>query len=94
MDAHLIPRIRLQLEGMKDMIFQAMGVMGSEFGEVVEEEFQKALKSFDFQTEILNASHEAISDIIKYYFKYGEGRDVLRCSIDKALANLFNDNEQ
>lgn len=89
-----LPIIKLELQGMKYQIIHAFETHNREVEAVVDEQLQRAIANFPFEEEVQRLSREVISSAIKealeYYFKYGEGREVIKKSIIEALDKLYD----
>ncbi len=92
MDTDYIPTIRFEIQGIKRMVVQAMGAVGSELGANVEERIDAAVKSFPWESKINSEVHNAINRSVDRYFKSGDGREVIdnivSKSLNKTLSNI------
>lgn len=88
-----MPRVTIQLEGMKQQIVHAFSSHNEEVEQAIEEQLSVAIKSFPFEETILKMSREVISASIKealeHYFKYGEGREVIKRAVVERLDKLY-----
>lgn len=88
-----MPTITIQLEGMKHQIINAFAAHNTEIEQAIESQLTAAIKNFPFEAEVHRLSREVISDAIKealeYYFKYGEGREVIKKAVVERLDKLY-----
>ena len=89
MEPEMIPTIKLEINGMKAAIVSALGLVGSDLGQYIESEVDKAINSFDWQGEVERVSHEAIRECIAAFFKDGQGRRVVREAIIGSLSEYL-----
>jgi hypothetical protein len=80
-----IPIIRMEIEGMKANILNALGLYGSELGEVVKENLEKAIKEYPFEEIIKQEAYNALDSAIKNYFAHGKGRELIESIVDGAI---------
>ena len=85
MKAECIPTVRLELEHMKHCIISALGVHGSQLGEAIDEQVQKAIANYDWEGQVKSIVHEAIQEHIKCHFKYGDGAKAIRASLNQVF---------
>lgn len=82
-----LPRIRMELEGMKESIVHALGMHSQEIERHVEEELSKAIEAFDFEFIVRDAANDAVAKAVRQaietYFSYGDGH--------KAIEEIVND---
>lgn len=88
-----MPMVRIELEGMKHQIVHALASHNEEIEKAIEEQLAATIKTFPFEETVRQLAREVISASIKealeYYFKYGEGRDVVKKSILERLDKLY-----
>ncbi len=88
-----LPRVRIELDGMKHQIVHAFASHNDETEKAIEEQLTVAIKNFPFEETIRDLSREVISSAIKdaleHYFKYGEGREVIRKAVTDKLDELY-----
>ena len=86
MNANAIPVIRMDVEMMKSSILHHLGVVGSELGECLDAEIEKAVSSFPWQQRVDEIVHESIDSNIKAYFQYGDGSNAIKLVINEAIS--------
>lgn len=88
------PMVKLEIQGLKHQIIHAFADHNQELQSMVEAQLSAAIDNYPFEAEIQRLSKEVISDAIKgaleYYFKFGEGREVIKKSIIEALNKLYD----
>ncbi len=87
------PRVRIELEGMKHQILHAFASHNDEVERAIEQQLTTVIEHFPFEQTVKDLSREVISSAIKealeYYFKYGEGREVIRKAVTDKLDELY-----
>lgn len=86
MDYKAMPTIRLEVESMKHAILTHIGANNSELGAALNTEIEKALASYDWQGQVTEIVHKAITERIAAHFTFGAGRD----AVQEAVAEGFN----
>lgn len=89
-----LPRIRIELDGMKYQIIHAFQSHNQEIEDAVERNLQSAIDNFPFEGTIQELSREiiagAIKEALECYFKYGEGREVIKKAVVERLDHLYD----
>ena len=89
-----MPRVTIELEGMKQQIVHAFSSRNQEIETAIEEQLTKAINTFPFEETVLKLSREiisaAIKDALEHYFKYGEGREAIQQAVTDKLNELYN----
>ena len=86
MNSTAMPILRMEVEGMKAAIMSHLGIHGSELGEALSREVDKAIAEYDWLGEVKRITHAVLTDRIHSYFKYGEGAK----AVEKAVAEGFD----
>jgi hypothetical protein len=85
MDYKAMPIIRVEIECLKHDIAMFLGVHGSELGEQIEKGIETAIRNYDFDGNICKIVHDIITEDIKNFYKYHEGRNIIRDAVYKIL---------
>lgn len=84
-----LPKIRIEVEGMKYQIIHAFGSHNDEIEKYVADELNKVLETYPFAEEVAKVSKQVLTEAIKHsvqeFLLYGEGRKVL----DEVVADLL-----
>jgi len=91
MNYEALPKIRLEVESMKHAILQHIGVVGSDLGERLSKEIEHSIESYPWQTEVDIIVHTAITNHIQEYFKYGDGREMIKGALSEAFSKVFKE---
>ena len=94
MDSNAVPLIRLEIENLKHAIIRHMGAVGSELGERLSEQIDKAIEEYPWEEQVKKITHEAIDDTIERYFKHGHGMTVLYRVLDDSIRGMGNGTER
>jgi hypothetical protein len=86
MDYNAMPILRMEVEGVKAAILTYLGARGSELGDALSAEIDKAIAEYDWQGEVKRIVHATISEKINYYFKFGDGAK----AVEDAVVEGFN----
>lgn len=81
MDYKAMPILRMEVEGMKAAILTHLGARGSELGDALSAEIDKAIAEYDWQGEVKRIVHAALSENINYYFKFGDGAKAVKDAV-------------
>lgn len=88
-----LPRVRVELEGMKFQIIHAFSSHNDDIEKLVEKEISKAIENYPFEEEVSRLANEiltkAIEETLKEYLIYGDGKKALRGVIDEKLNRIF-----
>jgi len=79
------PILRLELDRMKQSMLVALADYHVSLSENVREQMEKIISEFDYEEEVGKATTEAIEEAINYYFKYGNGRVVIREAVQESF---------
>ena len=89
MDLSRMPLVRLELERMKEAIVTHLGVVGSEYEQVLGEQISKAIAEYPWEKQVSEITHSVITESITSWFRYGEGHalisDAVQTALDRAL---------
>jgi len=91
MNYESMPKIRLEVEHMKYQILHYLGANGSELGDRLSSEIMRSVESYPWQSEVNKIVHEAISSHVSDYFKWGEGREMIKEVMNEAFKEAFRD---
>ena len=80
-----LPIIRLEMQQMKHTIITALTSHQLQINQYVDVTLQRAIDEFDYDSVVKQSVDEAITDAIKSYFKYGDGRKVIEAAVKQAL---------
>jgi len=83
-----MPLIRIQVEHMKHAIIEHMGLVGSELGERIGEEVDKAIIAYKWEERIHGIVHNTLNTEIAHYFNYGKGNKIIKEAIAKGFEIL------
>lgn len=83
-----IPTVRIELDGMKHAIVRHLGAAGSQLGEAIEEQIQRAIDTYPWEEQVVSITHDSITSAITHYFSYGEGSRAIRESVEAALKEV------
>lgn len=89
MDANFIPTIRLTIDSMRAEIVSALGIRKSELENVIEEQINRAIKEYPFESEIESTVNRVITNSIEFYFNEGNGSTIIRNAVTKVLDGIF-----
>jgi len=92
MDYSAIPIIKLELDQMKHSMLTHLGLVGGELSKAVSEQLDNVIANFDFSHTVSVAANRAISETIENYFHYGEGRQLIKATIEEAFNKIFSNN--
>ena len=87
MDYKAMPILRMEVEGMKAAILTHLGARGSELGDALSAEIDKAIAEYDWQGELKRIVHETLSQKIQEYFSWGEGAKAVRAAVENGFAS-------
>lgn len=82
-----MPIIRIELEGIKQSIIQHIGAAGSEYGELVAEQLEKAILTYPWEDTVRRTTERCIDEAIENYFKCGDGAKAIREAVNTAFRN-------
>lgn len=88
MDFGAIPVIKLEVESMRHAILHHMGLAGSELGEHLSAEIQRAVNEYPWKERVDATVRQALDEAIDGFFRYGRGRQAINKAIDDALEHL------
>ena len=88
------PIIRLELQRMKQSMLTHLGIYHQGISDQVERYMENAIQTFDFEMAVGSATHDAIEEVINEYFKWGEGRRVIKSAIEDSLNQMFKDRDE
>lgn len=88
MISETMPVIRLEIQHMKHAIIQHMGLLGSELGDRIEEEVEKAVINYPWEQEVSKIFNQALNDQITSYFKWGKGGEIIKKAVCEGFKNL------
>ena len=83
------PIVRLELQHMKQSIMHALMGYQEEISQSVAKQLEQVIETFDFEQAVENAARESIQDAINQYFKYGDGHEMIKSSVNKAMNDFF-----
>lgn len=86
---HLPFTIQLEMDQMKHTIIHHFNTHQRELSERLEIEINNAIQCFDFSKAVLEATHKTLNDVISSYFQYGEGRKMIKDSMEESLKATF-----
>lgn len=86
MDYKAMPILRMEVEGMKASILTHLGAMGSELGDALSAEIDKAIANYDWQGEVTRIVHSALTEKITEYFSWGDGSKAVRAAVEDGFA--------
>ena len=88
MNASAIPIIKITVENMKAQVLSHLGLIGSELGDAIESEIEKAIELYPWEAQVKEIVHSAISSSIDGYFKYGDGASIIGDVVKNSFKNL------
>lgn len=91
MNYEAMPAIRLEVEGMKASIMTHLGVMGSEMGEAIDGEVQRAVDSYPWKEKVSRIVNGAITEHIQGHFLFGAGATAIKQSVEEAFSSLVKE---
>ena len=87
-----LPKIRIEVENMKYQIIHAFAAHNDEIEKAVNEELTKAVQNYPFSEKISQVVNSVIADVItetiKDYFVYGEGRKEISDGIQQLMSGM------
>ena len=92
MDYNAIPRLRFEIEGIKSQITAHLGLHGSELGDAINKEIDKAVKSYDFEGQVRHVVYTCLTNKIREYFETGDGKLLIESAIKESLDKIFSGN--
>ena len=84
-----VPTLRIETERMKSSILAHLGVVGSELGEALSVEIDKAVASYPWEEQVRTIVHATLTQEIDSYFKYGEGRDKVAMAVKEGFDKVL-----
>ena len=84
-----LPMIKLEIQEMKHAIMHHFTAYQSKLNDAVQEQLEKVIESYDYETAIVKAATECIDGAIESFFKYGEGRKIIAETLNEALIKTF-----
>ena len=88
MNFDAIPRLRLEIEGIKHSIIAHIGAMDSELGDALSVEINKAVENYPWEQEVMSIVHDKIRAEISSYFKYGAGAKSINEAVDDGFKRV------
>jgi len=85
MKAEFIPKIRLEVESMKASIIQCLGFQGSEMGKLIEEQVERSLTTYDFESHVRRVVWKVVDDAILEEFTTGQSAKRIKEAVVQAL---------
>ena len=85
MNIEAMPVLRIEIERLKHTIVSMIGARGSELGEYISAEMDKAVHNYDWEGHVRKIVHETINERIKAYFSYGDGAKAIKSAIDQGF---------
>lgn len=83
------PTIRLDLQGMKQSIVNALSAYHEDIEKNVKAQLETILKEFDFGEAVTAVAKqvilESVRNAVEYYFKYGEGTKIIKEIVQKSI---------
>lgn len=89
-----LPKIKLEIEGMRHSIIHHFGQYQDSMSDAVEKAMDRAIAKFDYGVAVEIAANEIIESSIKAFFSYGEGREIIRDAIHKAMGGIFKTDKE
>lgn len=90
-----LPRIRIELQSMKQTIEHAFAGYHDECSRAVSEQLQSVVDNFDFGAAVRAQAEACLSksirEAIENYFSYGDGRRELNKIIESAMRPILVD---
>ena len=74
---------------MKQSIISAIGMRGSEFGDLIEKKIDEAVATYDFDKQVSGIVHTSITQAMRNYFLYGDGFKTINTTITSILNKMF-----
>lgn len=81
MDIRNLPIIKFEIEGIRSTIAAQLGVRNSEFGDVLQQEIEKAVADYPFEAKVREIVYSCMTQSIQNYFSYGEGAKAIKQSV-------------
>lgn len=88
MNFEAMPRIRIEVEQMKQAIICQMGVLNSELGDIIGNEISKAIEAYDWKKEVTNVVHNTLTEMVKSYFTFGEGYKAIKQAVENGFKEM------
>jgi len=88
MNIEALPQLRLEIEHLKYTILAQLGLRGSELGECLSKEVDKAINSYPWERKVQEVTHAAITSHIEHYFKYGNGSRAIKSAVEEGFRNV------
>ncbi len=86
-----MPAIRLEIQGMKASIINALGIDGSVLGEELKDKIEKAVIAYDWDTQVKTIVDEELGKTINSYFKYGPGQTALSEAVEASCKAVLEE---
>lgn len=90
MNYELIPKIRLEIDGLKAHVMQMLGVRGSELGEAIDSAIEHAFEDYNLYSTVKELTNQALDRELQSYFESGEGKKMIQDAIRKTIAEVMN----
>jgi formaldehyde-activating enzyme involved in methanogenesis len=84
-----MPIIKLELQNMKQAMMVTLGEHQAQISEYVEKSLDSTIADFDYDKVVAEVVNDCIKAAIQEYFKYGQGRTLIKAATNEALAKLF-----
>lgn len=90
-----MPKIRLEVEGMKYQVVHFIGQHHDEIEAEIERVVERTMATYPFESEILALAKDAISksikDSITEYFQWGEGKEFIKKVVLESIKKLVEE---
>lgn len=87
-----LPRISLTIEGMKHTVQAALGEYQAQIANEIQMAVERACQPGNIQQVINDTAareiNEVIKDELRRYYRYGDGRHVVRAALERRLHEL------
>ena len=88
MRSEAMPIIRLEVENLKHAIVTHMGCIGSELGDRIAAEVDKAVEQYPWESTVKKVVEQSIYKALERHFTYGRGFKAIEGAIEAALSDV------